>query len=224
MNTTKVCCVIRHHHVSRRSLSPFSCKEDVGGCPVCWVLGWEAECSSFKAEHRKKHCQVTLEQGTKPTTAQIGSCDELVNHPGVDLPLATLTFPMTPKRKKQLRRQTFLHCHEGLCAPGLIYQLEAKWTLSQNALGTIFALWQGKLSSWKTPEPKHHNVSASWPSTHNASSCHVFLIQAHTHMVTHWIEVKMWLMKDDICNADSVMPIVGAFSGRQGSTWMLHQT
>lgn len=32
-----------------------------------------------------EQCRGTLEQGTKPTVARIGPCDELVNHPVVDL-------------------------------------------------------------------------------------------------------------------------------------------
>lgn len=145
MNAAELCCVIRHHRVSSRSFKFFSLQ---GGC------GWQPSLLGYWAENRrvpgsrpstvKNTSRLPL---TKPTTAHIGSCDELVNHPEVDLPLATCTVPMTPKGKKHLRRQTFLCCHEGLHAPGLC----TNWRLSghcppQNVPGTIFALWQGKLS------------------------------------------------------------------------------
>lgn len=32
-----------------------------------------------------EHCRVALEQGSEPTNARIGPCDELATHPGMDL-------------------------------------------------------------------------------------------------------------------------------------------
>lgn len=51
-----------------------------------------------------KHCQGTLEQGTKPTHAHTGPCDELATHPGVDLP--SPRDPEKDKVEQEMRDET----------------------------------------------------------------------------------------------------------------------
>lgn len=51
-----------------------------------------------------EHCSGTLEQGTEPKDAHIGPCDELVSHPGVDLPLTSMSPPHDPKRDKVIKK------------------------------------------------------------------------------------------------------------------------
>lgn len=80
-----------------------------GNSSVCWGLSWEAEGSQFKPSCRQnkrtflapeppsEQCRGTVEQMTK----HCSQCDELVTHPGVDLPYTagtgSSTLHETPK-------------------------------------------------------------------------------------------------------------------------------
>lgn len=51
-----------------------------------------------------EHCSGTLEQVTEPKNAHIGPCDELLSHPGLDLPLTTMSPPHDPQRDKVIKK------------------------------------------------------------------------------------------------------------------------
>lgn len=92
------------------------------GSSVCWEVGWGVEGPRERqnvgsvlvvrgdARTPSEHCSGTLEQGTEPKNAHIGPCDELVSHPGVDLPLTSKSPPHDPKRDKVVKKTSCDSC------------------------------------------------------------------------------------------------------------------
>lgn len=111
---------------------------------VCW--GTRSRRGAFSGQapvwtKMQKPCQGTrgtLEQGTEPTSVHIGSCNEMVTHPGAHPPLDNMgTLPMKDinLRYKRIQSQIFVEHAFANCQKSItIQQTMLVWHLTTTPL------------------------------------------------------------------------------------------